>query len=79
MEAKLNLVSFKREDAEKIVKSLGLRLKEDKTLQSDGKPVTCHSCGQVIKVDNLGCILHSPLEFYCDQPECFAKYVYTHL
>ena len=75
LEGKLNLISFQVKDVEEIVKSLGLELSEDRTILSDGKPVTCRSCGCIIKADNLGNIMHGSKGFYCDDPTCFAQYI----
>jgi len=74
-EAKLNLISFKKSDVSEIAESLGMEIAKDGAIIVNEKPATCHACGDKLRIDNLGSIMPSSLELYCDDLTCFAKYV----
>ncbi len=73
----IGLFTFRPEQTEKIVESLGFSVKSGYIISKDGKRAKYNCCGRDARVVHLGRVMPGSLELLCDDPICFNRYAIT--
>ena len=78
---KVNLVVFDEGQLPKILGSFGIKMVVDKSdlktylENSDGAPVKCKCCDDILEINNVGNIMRGSHDFYCKNPSCYSNYL----
>ena len=71
----LGLIVFQPNEAESIVRGLGLTVGPNGQLRDHDKPALCSCCNEKIKLARFGAALPGSRLYYCDAPACLLNYV----
>lgn len=75
MSEALRFVTFRKDQAVEIIEGVGAEVNTEGTILVDRSPAVCPGCGKIVSKDNMGNIVKGSLEFYCDNPTCFAVHL----
>ncbi len=68
-------VLFEKDEIEKILKELKVRVEDGKLVDSSGDSILCPVCQVPLTIENLGFCLHGSSIFICDNPSCAVAYL----